>query len=339
MQTLAAMPNRRALPALWNHIESRLDADLPEWRERVGGFGQLQAVKDRLAGRTWTDEEVFESVVLAVLSSNTPWSKIERVKDKLNGLFCGFSLEQYAELSKADVDDRFLPWFEDKKAGSMTLGAGLANLIDAARKLLKHKEFHGTADSYFTSLVDRCDGDPKRAALQLGCAGQYKLPSLGPALAAEALKNLGFDVAKPDRHIKRAVASFELVQFDRWTRKKRETPQSTSKKSLLEAMAAVQEIAKAAHERVVLVDNAIWFLCAEKKSGLHLTNRELAEIAHESESPQDRAEGLGALIRSWMEEENVEEQRETMEHLIRTLDEDRLSDRKLFPIELKGKTW
>ena len=70
-----------------------------------------------------------------------------------------------------------------------------------------------------------------------------------------------------------------------------------------------------------------------------LTNREFAEIAHEGESPEDRAEGLGVLIRSWMGEEGAGEQRETIEYLIRALDEDRLSDRKLFPGELKGKSW
>ena len=73
--------------------------------------------------------------------------------------------------------------------------------------------------------------------------------------------------------------------------------------------------------------------------GPYLTNRELAEIAHEGESPEDRAGGLGALIRSWMGEEGAGEQRETIEYLVRALDEDRLSDRKLFPRELKGKSW
>jgi hypothetical protein len=33
------------------------------------------------------------------------------------------------------------------------------------------------------------------------------------------------------------------------------------------------------------------------------------------------------------------EQQETGEYLIRVLDEDRLSERKLFPPELKGVTW
>jgi len=45
------------------------------------------------------------------------------------------------------------------------------------------------------------------------------------------------------------------------------------------------------------------------------------------------------LLRSWIEEGDAQEQKETGEYLIRTLDEDRLSDRNLFPRELKGVTW
>jgi hypothetical protein len=45
------------------------------------------------------------------------------------------------------------------------------------------------------------------------------------------------------------------------------------------------------------------------------------------------------LLQSWMDEDDSEDQQETGEYLIRVLDEDRLSDRKLFPDELKGVTW
>lgn len=45
------------------------------------------------------------------------------------------------------------------------------------------------------------------------------------------------------------------------------------------------------------------------------------------------------LLQSWRDEEDAEEQQETGEYLIQALDEDRLSDRQLFPIELKGVTW
>jgi hypothetical protein len=46
-----------------------------------------------------------------------------------------------------------------------------------------------------------------------------------------------------------------------------------------------------------------------------------------------------ALLQSWIDDEDEEEQQETGQYLINALDEDRLSDRKLFPPELKGKSW
>ena len=328
-------------PTLWRSIESCLDRKLPQWRGQVCKMGQLEAVEARCTGQPWSDDEVFEALLMAVLSANTDWSKIERIQRELADLFCEFSLDWYAGRSPAEVKRRFLPWFEDKerRAGSMSLKDGLTNLIRAARILLKYSRTHRTADGYFTSLLDRCRGDPKEAALRLGCEGPDKLPAFGVPLAAEALKNLGFDVAKPDRHIMRAVGSFGLVHFSRWTDAKdgRARPVSSSKGKLLAVMEAVQAIAEAANKRVVLVDNAIWLLCA--KSRLHLTNRQLAELAPEGEPPEDRAAGLGTLIQSWMDEGSAAEQRETMEHLVRALDEDRRSDRKLFPRALKGKSW
>ncbi|MEI6329928.1 MAG: hypothetical protein WCP16_11880 [Pseudanabaena sp. ELA645] len=45
------------------------------------------------------------------------------------------------------------------------------------------------------------------------------------------------------------------------------------------------------------------------------------------------------LIQSWIDDEDIEEQQETGQYLICALDEDRLSDRKLFPVEMKGVTW
>lgn len=46
-----------------------------------------------------------------------------------------------------------------------------------------------------------------------------------------------------------------------------------------------------------------------------------------------------SLIQSWIDDEDIEEQKETGQYLISALDEDRLSDRKLFLVEMKGVTW
>ncbi|MFM7885117.1 MAG: hypothetical protein ACKPCM_00125 [Pseudanabaena sp.] len=45
------------------------------------------------------------------------------------------------------------------------------------------------------------------------------------------------------------------------------------------------------------------------------------------------------LLQSWIDDEDINEQKETGQYLINSLDEDRLSDRKLFPVEMKGISW
>lgn len=278
---------------LWSNIEACLDSRHEHWRERVEEFGQVQAVKDRSRGRVWTDDQVFEAMLLAVLSSNTVWSKVERVLADLSELFDNCSLEAYASHSDSEIDNRFVSWFEGRRAGSMSLRGGLVKLVLAARILLRHSKCHGSADDYFTSLMHQCADDPKRAAMRLGGEGEYKLPSLGVALAAETLKNLGFDVAKPDRHMMRAMGSFGLVRFNRWKQAAggRGSPESPSGKELFEVMTVAERVAEAAERSVVFVDNAIWLLCA--KGELYLTNSELSEIAHEARVPKRSAQGRG----------------------------------------------
>jgi hypothetical protein len=46
-----------------------------------------------------------------------------------------------------------------------------------------------------------------------------------------------------------------------------------------------------------------------------------------------------ALLQSWIDEGDGEEQAETLDYLIEALDADRLSDRPLFPFEMRGKSW
>jgi hypothetical protein len=53
---------------------------------------------------------------------------------------------------------------------------------------------------------------------------------------------------------------------------------------------------------------------------------------------QKQAEAVN-LLQSWIDNEDDGEQQETGQYLIHALDEDRFSDRKLFPVEMKGVTW
>jgi hypothetical protein len=48
---------------------------------------------------------------------------------------------------------------------------------------------------------------------------------------------------------------------------------------------------------------------------------------------------LANLLQRWIDQGNAEEQQETGDYLIQSLDADRLSDRPLYPIEMKGVSW
>ncbi|WP_309739522.1 MULTISPECIES: hypothetical protein [unclassified Chamaesiphon] len=75
-----------------------------------------------------------------------------------------------------------------------------------------------------------------------------------------------------------------------------------------------------------------------KEQGLSMEAYAL-KLLTESVSPQNKSTKLVNLLQSWIDEDDTQEQQETGEYLIQALDEDRLSDRKLFPDELKGVTW
>jgi len=53
----------------------------------------------------------------------------------------------------------------------------------------------------------------------------------------------------------------------------------------------------------------------------------------------DRAQAAVQILQSWLDEDDEGEQKETGDMLVRSLDEDRPANRKLFPPELEGVSW
>ena len=54
---------------------------------------------------------------------------------------------------------------------------------------------------------------------------------------------------------------------------------------------------------------------------------------------KERQKKAVSLLESWLNDADIEEQKTTGAYLIEALDQDRLSDRLLFPDEMKGKSW
>ena len=63
------------------------------------------------------------------------------------------------------------------------------------------------------------------------------------------------------------------------------------------------------------------------------------QLLKSSISLQHQQSEAADLIQSWLDDEDSEEQQETGQYLIHALDSNRWSERKLFPVEMKGVTW
>ena len=75
-----------------------------------------------------------------------------------------------------------------------------------------------------------------------------------------------------------------------------------------------------------------------KQQGLSVESVTLQLLTKSLQLKQKQAEAID-MLQSWVEDEDVEEQQDTGQYLIQALDEDRLSERKLFPLEMQGITW
>jgi hypothetical protein len=79
---------------------------------------------------------------------------------------------------------------------------------------------------------------------------------------------------------------------------------------------------------------------AEEARRAGISTADYAVRALERQIPTgDRSAKLVALLQSWIDAPDADEQKETGDFLVRALDEDRPSERKLFPPELEGVTW
>jgi endonuclease III len=254
--------------AIWERLKSRMAAWCETWSEKVTETAVSEEVlQRRRSGGQFSNQEVFEGLVLAILSNQTDWSRIKKLRgQELSGAFDGFEIEQYAKRTDAEIEN-LNSWFKERKAGSRTRLNDLRRLRETAQKLIAHHG--GWIDSYFSDCIAESGAQPAKAVFEIGGASKWKLPGYGPALSAEALRNIGYDLAKPDTHILRAVRQWELVNFNSASQPRAE--------ELRQAMEAIDRFAAAIQVRCTYADSVIWTACSLR--GPHLSDAELKQIA------------------------------------------------------------
>ena len=261
---------------IWTNLCLRMQAWNLNWKEEVASTSVVHQLKKRQSGIKFTDNDIFEGILLGILSNNTDWRKIKKLQNELKYKFNNFDLKLYSENSEEYITDTIVPWFIGNKSGSLTLKKDLHNLIYTSKILSNYSNEYGSADQYFTNALAESNNDVIELAILIGTNTKWKLKGFGVPLAAEALRNIGYNISKPDRHILRAVGSLKLVNFEKWNNTTERNAPPPTISNIRKAMIAVDKLAKENNEETTFVDSVIWTACA--KGGAWLTNEELIKI-------------------------------------------------------------
>lgn len=274
---LHCTPSARYI-CLWQSLLDRMTRWDRDWPSTIDKAGLETRLERRSSGASFADAEIFEGLLLSVLSGNTRWSTIARIQHELGELFHGFDMARFAEMAPEEIQARIVPWFQERKAGSTGLKRGLLSLRGTAAILSRYSARHGGAERYFQHALAAQGGQPEDLAIAIGSSRQWKLPGFGIALAAEALRHIGFDLSKPDRHVLRCMGAWSLVDFRKWQEVSAFTSPQATVAELHATMCAVKSIASANDLSTSYVNSVIW--TAGALSGARLTNAEFRAIGN-----------------------------------------------------------
>lgn len=208
----------------------------------------------RKNGETFTVSDHIRGMVYSMLTSGAAWNRLEPHIDIATGqipiiddIFYQYDVTALQSADPTELCEKV----KAQKLGTQYLKKQTEALIkENIGKLLSIKEKYGSVDNFYQSLADKND-NLKTLVKELATAGKpYKFAQLGEALTAEYLKNVGYDIGKPDRHIRRILGSEYLG-----CSKHKDVPS-------YEAIDIIADIAKSLNKSAAEVDYILWAYCA-----------------------------------------------------------------------------
>lgn len=209
----------------------------------------------RRAGGEFSTRDHIRAMVYSMLSSGIVWDRVSAHIDKttkqltpIDEIFFQYDPERLLQCDPEGLTE------EIKKlhcASQYTRKQVEALIHTNIPKLLQLEQQHGSVDTFYQKYVSD-DSTLKTLVKALSAENSdCKQAQMGEALVAEYLKNVGYDIAKPDRHIRRILGSKALGCSTHET-----VP-------IFEAFDIVAALAKEMNRPAAEVDYILWSYCAK----------------------------------------------------------------------------
>lgn len=209
----------------------------------------------RNADEKFTLQDHIRAMVYSMLSSGTSWDRVARDIDPdtkciipVDDIFFGYDTEKLSKCTPEQLRDKV------KKihcATQSTLKQMDALLSDNIPKLLMIEKEYGEIDNYYRKYIETEQTLKSLVTTLSASDSKDKMVQMDIALVCEYLRNVGYDIPKPDRHIRRILGSEYLALSDEPT-----VPE-------FEAFDLVVELAEIMDKPVAEVDYILWSYCAK----------------------------------------------------------------------------
>lgn len=209
----------------------------------------------RACGYSFSISDHIRAMVYSMLSSGASWARLENSIDINTGqitaidkIFHQYSLEYLSECNPQKLTDEILKCHCGSQYTAKQMSAVISSNI---KKLTEFEQQYGSIDEYYSVFIKE-DSTCKSLIKALSYSdSKDKLAQMGIALTAEYLRNVGYDIAKPDRHIRRILGSERLACSDNVI-----VP-------AFEAFDIVTQIAECLHRPKAEIDYILWSYCAK----------------------------------------------------------------------------
>lgn len=238
-------------------------------------------LEKRKSGGKFTIQDHIRAMVYSMLSSGISWERVESITDLETGkltavdvLFHQYDPDYILSCEPSQLRDSL----KSMSLASQYTNKQMQALINTnIPKLMSIEKDFGSIDSYYSKFIK--DDNITCLVRQLSSSDSMdKLFQMGEALTAEYLKNVGYDLAKPDRHICRILGSNCLACSDSET-----VP-------LFEAFEIVSAIAKELNKPSAEVDYILWAYCANGYGEICTVNNPKCEICKASSICKSKSE-------------------------------------------------
>lgn len=199
--------------AMEEQLKNNILKDAPyKWWDN--NFIKMQ-IEKRNKGETFTLKDHIRAMVYSMLSSGSSWDRISMDTDPdtkciipVDKVFFDYNTEQLL----SQTPDGLKEAVKNIGCGTLSTRKQMEALLTAnIPKLLKLEREYGIIDIYYQKFIE-LDSTLKTLVTALSSLeSKDKLVQMDIALVCEYLRNVGYDIPKPDRHLCRILGSDYLA--------------------------------------------------------------------------------------------------------------------------------